>query len=179
MPSGSSKSKPKPADVASETKRKYIPLIREEYSGQYNIYSYMFFQPLLQINFGQRQCDFTPPCFCKARSASVLTLRSADVNGPDVYPGDPADGAANWAKEAGIEIPFICSANDGRPGGDWETGAAGYEERLCRRSTLSANLSTPGPIGQDKAHYPLPMFGCVVSPQVGKLPHHARSPSRC
>lgn len=85
-------------------------------------------------------------------------------------PGDPVDGAVNWARESGIEIPFICSANDGRPGGDWETASAGYEERLCRRSTLSANLASPAPSPRAESHYPIPMYGGILSPQVGMSP---------
>ncbi|KAK0749873.1 hypothetical protein B0T18DRAFT_117029 [Schizothecium vesticola] len=148
MPSGSSsKSKPKPADVASETKRKFIPLIREEYAGRYKINSYLYHQPLAQLDFHNRLTDYVSPNFY-------------------VYPGDPVDGAVNWARDAGAEVPFICSANDGRPGGDWETGAAGYEERLCRRSTLSANLASPAPAPQADPHYPIPMYGGILSPQV-------------
>jgi hypothetical protein len=88
----------------------------------------------------------------------------------DVNIGDPADGALNWASEAQICIPFICPANDLRPGGDWETGAAGYEERLCRRSTLSATLATPAPSSRVDCHYPIPMYGGILSADVGTSP---------
>ena len=30
-----------------------------------------------------------------------------------------------------VRVPFICAANERRPGGDWETGCSGYEEKLC------------------------------------------------
>lgn len=78
-------------------------------------------------------------------------------------------------------IPFICAANDKRPGGDWETGVvgtlytppshpcsiltpfSGYEERLCRRSTLSATLATPGPSSEVDCNYPIPSEGCIFS----------------
>ncbi|KAK0725368.1 hypothetical protein B0H67DRAFT_598635 [Lasiosphaeris hirsuta] len=147
MPLGTSKSKPKPAEVASETKKQYIPLIKKQYAAQFKTYSYIYHQPLAQLNFLERPLDLSPPAFF-------------------VYPGDPADGALNWASQSQIPIPFICAANDGRPGGDWETGAAGYEERLCRRSTLSATLATPGPGSRVDAHYPIPMYGGIMSADV-------------
>jgi hypothetical protein len=65
MPSGSSsKSKPKPADVASETKRKFIPQIREEYADRYQINSYLYHQPLAQLDFHSRLTDYVSPNFC-------------------------------------------------------------------------------------------------------------------
>lgn len=65
MPSGSSsKSKPKPADVASETKRKVIPLIREQYANRYEINSYLYHQPLAQLDFRDRLTDYVSPSFC-------------------------------------------------------------------------------------------------------------------
>lgn len=96
--------------------------------------------------------------------------RTADVN-----TGDPVDGALNWAMETQCSIPFICPANDTRPGGDWETGAAGYEERLCRRSTLSATLATAGPVARNDpsyptSHFPMPSYAGILSAEVGKLP---------
>ncbi len=60
-------------------------------------------------------------------------------------------------------IPFICVANDKRAGGDWETGVTGYEERLCRRSTLSATLNIPGPGSQVDCNYPIPSEGGIYS----------------
>ena len=62
-------------------------------------------------------------------------------------------------------VPFICSANDKRPGGDWETGVVGCEERLCRRSTLSATLATPAP-GTYESNFPIPILGGVLSEHV-------------
>ena len=111
---------------------------------------------------------------CSRSLRRLLTTRRTDVN-----PGDPVDGAVNWAREAGVEVPFICSANDGRPGGDWETGAAGYEERLCRRSTLSANLASPAPAPMADPHYPIPIHGGILSPQVGMSPHVVLASGLC
>jgi len=66
MPSGSSKSsKPKPSEVAAETKKHYTPLIRKQYSGRWNLYSYYFEQPLRQCTLGQQQASVSPPAFGK------------------------------------------------------------------------------------------------------------------
>ncbi|KAL6852945.1 hypothetical protein ACO1O0_007493 [Amphichorda felina] len=64
-----------------------------------------------------------------------------------------------------IRVPFICAANERRPGGDWETGCSGYEEKLCRRSNLSATLSTPWP-STVSSNYPIPSEGVVLSDSV-------------
>lgn len=67
MPGGSSKYKPKPAEVASETKKQYIPLIKKQYAAQFRTYSYIYCSPLRQINLGRdRPIDISPPRFCKA-----------------------------------------------------------------------------------------------------------------
>jgi len=67
MPGGSSKSKPKPAEVASETKKQYIPLIKKQYAAQFRTYSYIYCSPLRQINLGRdRPLDISPPRFCKS-----------------------------------------------------------------------------------------------------------------
>ncbi|KAK3384963.1 hypothetical protein B0H63DRAFT_175322 [Podospora didyma] len=149
MPSGSSSrsSKPKPQDVASETKRRYIPIIRDQHADRWKTYSYIYHNPLMQINFVERPLDLPPPQFY-------------------VYTGDPVDCALNWARQSAFSVPFICPANDRRPGGDWETGVAGYEERLCRRSTLSATMATPRPGSAAGAHYPIPGCGAIFSPEV-------------
>lgn len=65
MPSASSKAKPKPSEVASEAKRYYIPLIKKEYASIYATSSYLYHQPLLQINFLEGPVDLAPPHFCE------------------------------------------------------------------------------------------------------------------
>ncbi|KAM7187437.1 hypothetical protein V8F33_011253 [Rhypophila sp. PSN 637] len=147
MPSGSSKSsKPKPSEVASETKKYYIPLIKK--LDHFQVHSYAFPQPLAQCVFNDRPVDLSPPKFY-------------------VNQGDPVDCALNWATQENGRIPFICAANDKRAGGDWETGVLGYEERLCRRSTLAYNLVTPGPGSAGGIeHYPIPTYGAIVSNDV-------------
>lgn len=80
--------------------------------------------------------------------ASMDTQASEDAGGPRV------------------RIPFICAANDRRPGGDWETGSTGYEEKLCRRSNLSATLATPLPETGEETNYPIPLAGGIFSDAV-------------
>ena len=65
-----------------------------------------------------------------------------------------------------IRVPFICAANERRPGGDWETGCSGYEEKLCRRSNLSATLATPWPNSQVRFNYPITPTGGILSDAV-------------
>lgn len=87
-----------------------------------------------------------------------------------IHTDDPVDLATSWsARNNNTRVAFICAANEKRPGGDWETGVVGYEERLCRRSTLSATIATPGPASYvTGSHYPLPWAGGIYSDRVGK-----------
>jgi hypothetical protein len=170
MPSSSSKSNPKPSEVASEAKRYYIPLIRKEYAAAWATSSYIYHQPLLQINFLERPADLAPPHFCEhdTMTSQHRQLLRSNRNS-DVYNGDPVDFAVSWVAQAQCAIPFICAANDKRPGGDWETGVVGYEERLCRRSTLAACLATPGEGSSVNNHYPIPICAGILSRDVGQL----------
>ncbi|KAJ9145487.1 hypothetical protein NKR23_g5408 [Pleurostoma richardsiae] len=147
MPSGSSRSsRPKPSEVAAETKKTYIPHIRKNYSDTWKLFSYLYEQPL-QLPLEGRPANVAAPTFY-------------------VYAGDPVDFALNWSASRDVRVGFICSANDKRAGGDWETGSAGYEEKLCRRSTLSANLSMAGPGSLVKENYPIPIEGGIYSDTV-------------
>ncbi|KAF2967458.1 hypothetical protein GQX73_g6074 [Xylaria multiplex] len=138
-------SKPKPAEVAAEAKRNYIPIIRSEYAHQWPTCSYLFQKPLEQI--------------------PLQPLGPSLPRNPEFYvcAGDPVDFTIDWKERVRTRIPFICAANDKRAGGDWETGVIGYEERLCRRSTLSATLSVPGPGSQVDCNYPIPSEGGIYS----------------
>jgi hypothetical protein len=71
MPSSSSKYKPKPSEVASEAKKQYIPLIRRDYASVWTTCSYIYQQPLLQINFDERLVDLSPPLFCERLSPFI------------------------------------------------------------------------------------------------------------
>ncbi|XXH01988.1 hypothetical protein Hte_008352 [Hypoxylon texense] len=139
-------SKPKPSEVAAETKKHYIPIIKKEYAQQWPTHSYLFQQPLQQIPLQSTVSGFSP-------------------SPPEFYvcPGDPVDFTIDWKNKVNLRIPFICAANDKRAGGDWETGVVGYEERLCRRSTLSGALSTPGPGSAVPSNYPIPSEGGIYS----------------
>ncbi|KAI1112516.1 hypothetical protein F5Y14DRAFT_264991 [Nemania sp. NC0429] len=141
-------SKPKPADVAAEAKKNYIPIIRSEYAHQWTTCSYLFQRPLDQIRL------------------EPLGLSLPPIPEFHVCSGDPVDFTINWKAQGQTGIPFICAANDKRPGGDWETGAGSYEERLCRRSTLSATLAIPGPGSHVDCNYPIPSEGGIYSEQV-------------
>ncbi|KAI2631097.1 hypothetical protein GGS21DRAFT_163654 [Xylaria nigripes] len=137
--------KPKAADVAAETKRYYIPVILREYSHQWPTQSYLFQKPIEQI--------------------SLQPLGPSLCSSPEFYicAGDPVDFAIDWRERVQTRIPFICMANDKRAGGDWETGLVGYEERLCKRSNLSATLSIPGPGSHVDCNYPIPSEGGIYS----------------
>lgn len=147
----SKSSKPKASEVAAETKKYYIPLIRKNYGASWPTMSYLYHQPIQQLSVPRCLSNFpSPPTF-------------------HVTCGDPVDFALHMAATEtartgeSVRVPFVCAANDKRPGGDWETGVVGYEERLCRRSTLSAALSTPGPGSAVASNYPIPMEGGVMS----------------
>lgn len=58
-------SKPRPSEVAQETKRHYIPLIREQYADHWPTHSYLFPHPTQQIPLGRCLHDLTPPAFCE------------------------------------------------------------------------------------------------------------------
>ncbi|KAG6022184.1 hypothetical protein E4U19_005194 [Claviceps sp. Clav32 group G5] len=93
-----------------------------------------------------------------------------------VVAGDPvtialayaaSDSEASEAIGGGrIRVPFICSAHDRRPGGNWRGELSGYEGRLCRRSNLSILLSTPPPDMRNTSHYPIPPTGGILSDSV-------------
>ncbi|OAA65273.1 hypothetical protein SPI_02060 [Niveomyces insectorum RCEF 264] len=154
MPSSTPKSKPKASEVAADTRRNYIPLIRNTYAHIYKTYSHLFPQPLtdLQLHGLGRPYERMPTFYVKS--------------------GDPVMMAVEWATHLQSQygeaapVPFICSANDKRPGGDWETGVSGCEERLCRRSTLSATLATPAPESGYQTNYPIPIEGGILSEDV-------------
>ncbi|KAK6220548.1 hypothetical protein LQW54_001993 [Pestalotiopsis sp. IQ-011] len=95
-------SRPKPSEVAAETKKNEIPTIKSEYSHCWPTHSYLWQSPVAQISL-PRQVDLTSaPDFC-------------------------------------------------------------YEERLCRRSNLSATLGTPGPGSAVASNYPIPSEGGIYS----------------
>lgn len=81
---------------------------------------------------------------------------------------DPVNFAISWATQTECPVAFICAANDKRAGGHWETAVVGYEERLCRRSTLAACLENPVNNYSANSHYPLPLSAGILSREVGQ-----------
>ncbi|KAH6654676.1 hypothetical protein BKA67DRAFT_286983 [Truncatella angustata] len=138
-------SRPKPSDVAAETKKNEIPEIRAKYSQIWPCHSYLFQSPAQELVLDPRTNQSLP--------APIFSVHHAD----------PVDFTINWERDSGCRIPLICAANDRRPGGDWETGVVGYEERFCRRSNLSACLATPGPGSSVGSNYPIPSEGGIYS----------------
>ncbi|CAK7213942.1 hypothetical protein SCUCBS95973_001970 [Sporothrix curviconia] len=154
MPSSTSRSRPRASEVASETRRKYIPMIRDEYAHIYKTCSVLYPQPLADL--------------------SLQSFPRPYGRLPTIYirQGDPVTIALEWAQnlhsQTGepVAVPYLCPANGKRPGGDWETGVSGSEERLCRRSTLSATLAKPAPESYYQTNYPIPATGGVFSEEV-------------
>lgn len=139
--------KPKASEVAHETKKSIIPRIQSRYADRWGTWSYYFQEPMAQV------CVEADP--------------TADLTIFSVFVGDPVSYGLYWqSTPEKPPVAFICAANEKRPGGDWVTGVVGYEERLCRRSTLSATLSTAGPGSPTKDAYPISSVGGIFSPQV-------------
>ncbi|KKA27022.1 hypothetical protein TD95_000550 [Thielaviopsis punctulata] len=132
---------PRPNDVASQTKRQYLPLVLHQFRDLDPQFSYHF-------RVGDRT---EPPRY----TASQLIPPEFVVQHID-----PVYAAAHYAASHGMSIPYLCPAHTKRPGGDWETGVSGAEEELCRRSSLSASLNAAA------SFYPLPGDGVVYSPHV-------------
>lgn len=150
-PSGRS-SRVRPSEVAADTKRNFIPLINANYAGTFPPYSRLFVQPTQELSIPRSLSSLRPPAFVVDRGDPVeraifCGLKDTETTG------------------SRVRVPFICAANERRPGGDWETGCSGYEEKLCRRSNLSATLSTPYP-GTATSNYPIPSVGGLVSDSV-------------
>jgi hypothetical protein len=145
--------KPKPAEIAAEAKRTYIPYINKH-------------MPQFRPN---------SLFFADSSSASVNpNLRGKYVLKIAVYDGDPVDVAlqlydvlARSSTEPISQIPVVNMANERRPGGDWESGLLAPEECFCRRSNLVQNLKTPSSTASTP-HYPIPQKGGLYSPHVGE-----------
>ncbi|KAG9251157.1 uncharacterized protein F5Z01DRAFT_683442 [Emericellopsis atlantica] len=156
MPSGRS-SKVRPSEVAADTKKNFIPMVSAHYAKQFPPYSILYAHPTRDLEIPRLTLSTKPPVF-------------------SIVAGDPVTQALNCGAldsqesqgQGGprVRVPFICAANDRRPGGDWETGCSGYEEKLCRRSNLSATLSSPLPDTGVVTNYPIPSMGGILSDSV-------------
>ncbi|KAH0493106.1 hypothetical protein TgHK011_008028 [Trichoderma gracile] len=162
-------SKVRPSDVAADTKRNFIPLVKANYSEIFPPYSVLYRQPTAQLDVPRRKPSTRPPMFRVEYGDPVM--RAIYYAAMETETSEAAGGPR-------VRIPFICAANDRRPGGDWETGCSGYEEKLCRRSNLSATLSTPWPTMGEASNYPIPSAGGILSDSVvvSRGPHERYEP---
>lgn len=156
MAPGSKSSRVKPSEVAADTKRNFIPMVNANYAEMFPPYSILYPQPA-ELIITRRHLGTRPPVFRIEEGDPVMTAISYAAT--DSQSHEAAGGCR-------VRIPFICAANERRPGGDWETGCSGYEEKLCRRSNLSATLSSPWPNTQVSSNYPIPSAGCILSDAV-------------
>lgn len=147
----------KPSEVAADTKRNFIPLLNASYADNFPPYSILYRQPCLQLPVTRRGQSTRPPFFRVEHGDPVM--RALYYAAMDTQTSEESGGHR-------IRIPFICAANERRPGGDWETGSTGYEEKLCRRSNLSATLATPLPQTGEESNYPIPLTGGIFSDAV-------------
>lgn len=157
MAPSSKSSRVRPSDIAADTKRNFIPLVKRSYSNVFPQYSILYHQPIAQLSI-HRRSSTRPPSFHIEMGDPVM--RALAYSARDTEASEVAGGPR-------IRVPFICAANERRPGGDWETGCTGYEEKLCRRSTLSAALSAPHPDSHvSSTNYPIPSQGGILSDSV-------------
>ncbi|UKZ49731.1 hypothetical protein TrVGV298_003980 [Trichoderma virens] len=56
-------SKVRPSDVAADTKRNFIPLVKAKFSERYPPYSILYRQPTLQLDIPRRKTSTRPPVF--------------------------------------------------------------------------------------------------------------------
>ncbi|PNY28988.1 Uncharacterized protein TCAP_01092 [Tolypocladium capitatum] len=157
MAPGSKSSRVKPSEVAADTKRNFIPMVNANYAESFPPYSILYRQPTAQLEIQRRTLSTRPPRFIFVAEDPVMTAISQ---------GTVDSQASEAAGGPRVRIPFICAANERRPGGDWETGCSGYEEKLCRRSNLSATLSAPWPNTGETSNYPIPSTGGILSDSV-------------
>ncbi|KAF7548873.1 hypothetical protein G7046_g8520 [Stylonectria norvegica] len=146
----------RPSEIAADTKRNFIPMVKKNYAEIFPPYSYLYRQPLAQLSI-QRQPSTRPPVFRMEMGDPVM--KALAYAAMDTQASEAAGGPR-------VRVPFICAANERRPGGDWETGCVGYEEKLCRRSNLSATLNSPWPNSPEVANYPIPSQGGILSDSV-------------
>ncbi|RDA91847.1 hypothetical protein CP533_3687 [Ophiocordyceps camponoti-saundersi (nom. inval.)] len=154
MPPASRTGRVRPADVAAETKRNFIPLINSQHAHEFPPYSVLYRRPAEELDIRRLVPTTRPPVFRFVAGDPVMAADSYSLS----------DSQAAGGRR--IRVPFICAANERRAGGDWETGCSGYEEKLCRRSNLSATLTTPDPTSGEENNYPIPSGGGILSDSV-------------
>lgn len=171
MSPGSRQGKVKPSEVAADTKRNFIPMVHAHYAEMFPPYSILYCQPA-ELVIPRRKLSVGPPVVRIEEGDPVMTAISYAASESQV---------AEAVGGSRVRIPFICAANERRPGGDWETACSGYEEKLCRRSNLSATLGSPWPSTQQVSNYPIPSTGVILSDAVvvGRGPHERYERLEC
>lgn len=157
MPPIHKTSKPRPSEIAADTKRNFIPLISAKYADTFPPYSTLYSQPVLELSIKRYSTSTQPPIFVV--ESGDPAMKAIEYSHRDTENSLSAGGAR-------IRVPLICTANERRPGGDWETGSHTYEERLCRRSNLAATLNSPWPTRRNESNYPIPSTGGILSDAV-------------
>ncbi|KAK2590201.1 hypothetical protein QQS21_012117 [Conoideocrella luteorostrata] len=157
MAPGSRSSRVKPSEVAADTKRNFIPIVQSKYGDMFPPYSMLYSQPTKHLEIQRHNLSTRPP---------VIRIEAGDPVMAAISYASVDSQASEAVGGPRVRIPFICAANERRPGGDWETGCSGYEEKLCRRSNLSATLSSPWPHTQVNSNYPIPSTGGILSDAV-------------
>ncbi|KAG5996972.1 hypothetical protein E4U52_005352 [Claviceps spartinae] len=147
----------KPSEVAADTKRNFIPLVNATYANRFPPFSFLYKKPTTDLEISRHTQSTRPPVFrVEVGDPVMIAISHAIVDSQ----------ASQSMGGARVRVPFICAANDRRPGGDWEIASSGYEEKLCRRSNLSATLSTPWPNTHTTSHYPISTTGGILSDAV-------------
>ncbi len=145
--------RPKPAEIAAEAKRVWMPYIWKNYIQDAKT-SYLYPDATqIRINVDKRSSHRT----------RVAVLE-----------GDPVNYALGWYQSAvGLDpnckrIPVVNVANEKRAGGDWESGLMAPEECFARRSNLVHALTMPwnAQLGKEENYYPIPQKGGIYSPAV-------------
>lgn len=94
-------------------------------------------------------------------STSVNRAVSCGLRAPPVYFKSLLEG------EPTNRILVLNTANDKKPGGEWEGGILSQEEGFARRSNLAQALTTIDPrTPHVQTYYPIPHTGAVYSPNV-------------
>lgn len=148
--------KVRPADVAADTKRNFIPLAKSKLGQQYSPNSILYTEPWRQLPI-VRQITTRAPYFSIEEGDPVMMAIECGNR-------DSAISAAQGGSR--VRVPFICAVNEKEPGGDWETASSGYEEQLCRRSNFVATLQTPCSSTRRSSNYPIPSVGAILSDNV-------------
>ncbi|KAJ4137885.1 hypothetical protein NW754_001530 [Fusarium falciforme] len=131
-------SRVRPSEVAADTKRNFIPHVKKNYGDIFPPYSYLYRQPIAQLTIQRSKPSTRPPSF-------------------RIEVGDPVMKALAYAA-----MDTQASEAVGGPP-YWEIGRVGYEEKLCRRSNLSATLNAPWPNSPEPNNYPIPSQGGILS----------------